>query len=169
MHYLVNSSRGQLKIQQMAFVLVAIMIFFAMVGLFYFSIKIADLKGSAQDLREDKVRETVRKMAGSPEFAWTASDCASCIDLDKVLALKERKVYEDFWDFSFLQISRVYPSEGEECTKLNYPRCGTITIIDKKENTIAHSAFVSLCRFDGVEEYSKCELGKIILGFESVK
>lgn len=36
----VNYSRGQMKIQQMAFVLVITMIFFAMVGVFYASIRV---------------------------------------------------------------------------------------------------------------------------------
>ena len=42
--WIVNSSKGQMKIQQMAFVLVALMIFFAIVTLFYFSIRVQVLQ-----------------------------------------------------------------------------------------------------------------------------
>lgn len=34
-----KNNKGQIKIQQMAFVLVALMIFFALVSLFYFSVR----------------------------------------------------------------------------------------------------------------------------------
>lgn len=159
-----NYSRGQIKIQQMAFVLVAIMIFFAIVALFYISIRSAGLKGDVNALREDEARESVKKISGSPEFAWSTTDCASCIDLDKVMALKERESYRDFWDFPLLQIEKIYPESSGECTLQNYPECRTITLI-KEQDYIAHSAFVALCRYEG--SISKCELGKVYIGFRS--
>lgn len=161
--------RGQLKIQQMAFVLVAIMIFFGFVALFYFSVRIGTLEGSVEDLREQEVKESVRKMTGVGEFAWTVDDCSACVDLDKVLALSEREAYEDFWGVPFLQVVRVYPSFEGECTRENYPRCGQITLVDSGANSVAHSAFVALCRHESSESYNKCELGKIIMGFETVR
>jgi len=163
------SRKGQFKIQQMAFVLLAIIIFFALVTLFYFSIRISDLGSGAEELRETEVKETIRKISSTAEFVWTVEDCASCIDLDKILILKERKSYEGFWNSPFLQISRVYPRKSGECTKQNYPECETITLVNTGEDIISHSAFVSLCRYDSKEDYNKCELGKIIMGFETVR
>ena len=90
------SKRGQIKIQQMAFVLVAIMIFFSFAALFYFSLSVSKLKGDAEDLREKEVKETVRRLAGSPEFSWTVYDCPTCIDLDKVMVLKDLESYNGF-------------------------------------------------------------------------
>lgn len=149
----------------MAFVLVAIMIFFAIVALFYISVRSASLKGDVNVLREDEARESVKKISGSPEFAWSITDCASCVDLDKIMVLKNRTSYQGFFDFPFLQIEKIYPKSEGECTKQNYPDCGTITLI-KEKNYIAHSAFVALCRYDAVFG-SKCELGKINIGFRS--
>ncbi len=162
----VNYSRGQVKIQQMAFVLVAIMIFFAIVVLFYLSIRVNLLKGDVEILRNEEAKEVVRKLAGRPELSWTVTDCASCIDLDKALVLNHRESYEDFWEVPFLQIERVYPDGEGECTKGNYPDCRTITLVDEGIY-IAHSAFVALCRHDELMG-DKCELGKIYLGFRSV-
>jgi hypothetical protein len=171
--WIVNSSRGQMKIQQMAFVLVALMIFFAIVALFYFSIKVQVLQEDVETLREEDVIETVRKMSGAPEFAWTsAGDCTSCIDLDKVLMLKNRTSYKGFWrDIALLQVVRIHPSseEGKECTRENYPNCDTITLVDENKNLRGHKAFVALCRYEGIKGYTKCELGKIVMAFETVE
>ena len=151
-----------MKIQQMAFVLVAMMIFFAMISLVYLSIRTTGLKKEVVSLREDEARELVRKMSGTPEFSWK-EDCATCIDLDKVFALKERQAYKGFWNLDYLAVSLIYPEKEGECTKTNYPDCRTITIINETgEIGIPFGAFVSICRW--VSEgggYEKCELGKI--------
>tara|TARA_Y100000034_G_C6883009_1_gene404945 strand:+ start:1438 stop:1959 length:522 start_codon:yes stop_codon:yes gene_type:complete len=161
--------KGQLKIQQMAFVLVATMIFFAIVAIFYVSIKSSSIRENVSDLREDEIIEVVRKISGSPEFLWNFEDCNSCIDFDKVLMLKERDSYKNYWGgISLLQISRVYPRfDTEECELKTYPECNRLTLVEE-ENIQAHEAFVSLCWYDGVLEQNKCELGKVIMGFEAV-
>lgn len=163
---LVNSSKGQVKIQQMAFVLVAIMIFLAIVALFYLTIRSGGLRQDVESLREEEARELVRQAASWPELSWSLDDCSACIDLDKALVLSESESYEDFWDVPLLQIEKVL-GEGGECNRQNYPDCATITIV-KEDRFIAHSAFVALCRHDK-ETGDRCELGKINLGFRSVE
>ena len=156
------------------------MILLAIVLLFFFSIRFSNLQEDVEDLREQEVIETVRKMSGAAEFVWElGGDCAACIDLDKVLILKGRRSYEGFWKkIVFLQVSRVYPVFGSdqdgvlediECTRENYPDCNTITLVNEDKDVRGHKAFVSLCRHESSEDYSKCELGKIVIGFEPVK
>jgi hypothetical protein len=161
---IVNYSRkGQFKIQQMAFVLVALMIFFAMVALFYFSIRISGLRADVESLEEKEAKEIVKKLATTSEFIFSAGDCENCIDLDKVWILKDRESYDDFWGLDFLQIRRVHPEfEDEECTNANYPECNIITLIDGENFGAPSDAFVSLCRWESENGgYSKCELGRI--------
>ncbi len=167
----VNYSKGQLKIQQMAFVLVATMIFFALVFLFYATVRFSSLEGDVESLREQEVIETIRQISATAEFSWTREDCASCIDMDKVLMLKERDSYQGFWKkIPLLQIERVYPEyDGNECTTQNYPECDLITIIEEETNLVAHSSFVSLCRYESGESYYKCELGKVRMAYETIK
>lgn len=155
----VRYSKGQMKIQEMAFVLVGIIIFFAMVSLVYISIRSSNLRQDAQDLSSDSAREMVRKLSSSPEFSWAA--CDGCVDLDKVSVLKGRKSYSNFWDLDYLAVERVYPSfNSSECSSLSYPDCNKITIINKSLNYGTPSwSFVALCRDS--EGYTKCELGKI--------
>ena len=114
-------SKGQIKIQQMAFVLVALMIFLALVALIYISFRVENIKGDVEDLGDQEAKELARKLSGTPEFSFTAEDCSNCIDLDKVLILKERKTYKDFWNLDYLQVERVYPHGNGDCKKENYP------------------------------------------------
>ncbi len=167
----VRYSKGQFKIQQMVFILVAILILFGIVSVFFVSIRFSSLKGEVEDLKKEAVFTQVRKIAGTPEFIWIKSDdCSSCVDMDKILLLKDRSSYKDFWnDVSLLKISRVYPLyDSKECNSANYPECNSITLVNGGEFE-AYESFVSLCRFDDEIKQTKCEMGKIIMGFEGVK
>lgn len=160
-----------MKIQQMAFVLVAIIIFFAMVSLFYFSIRVADIQKGAVSLKEDEAKELVRKLSSTPEFSWTATDCASCIDLDKTILLKNRNTYSGFWNLDYLAIEKVYPAGQGECTRLSYPNCNTITILNKTSTYGSPAwAYVALCRHEIAKSaYVKCELGRIYAGGKGIQ
>ena len=159
-----------MKIQQMAFVLVAIMIFFGMVAVAYFSFKLRGLEGKAQDIKSDEARKLVGKISSLPEFMW--SSCDNCIDADKALILKERRAYQGLWEADYLKIDIIYPSKPDvECTRSNYPNCRTITLINSSESFgIASSAFVSLCRkaSEGGQIYDKCILGKVYASGEGI-
>lgn len=154
------SKKAQMKIQQMSFVLIAIMILFIMVALFYFSIRIKTLEKTAVTLREEEAKELVKKIASSPEFSWSR-DCDNCIDFDKVMMLKNLSEYKGFWNLDYLVIERVYPIKEGECNPFNYPECNRVSIISTKDFGIPASAFVSLCRWEGSENYEKCEIGRV--------
>jgi hypothetical protein len=153
-----------MKIQEMAFVLMAIMIFFAMVAMIYISISMNNLKKDAGQLRAEEAMGVVRKLSAAPEFMLTSlsKKCSSCIDMDKVMALKGRADYQGFWNLDRLVIKKVYPAATGECTPLNYPDCETITLINKTSSYIAQNAYVSLCHWDSSGGgYLKCEIGQI--------
>ncbi len=163
-------SKGQFKIQQMVFVLVATLILFAIAAVFFVSIRFGGLQTDVESQRKAEVLEQVRKITGTPEFIWSNwEDCASCLDLDKAFLIKNRTAYQGFWkDIALLKISRVYPQYStEECTSQSYPRCNSITIIEK-EGYESYESFVSLCRYDETDGDIRCELGKVIMGFEGV-
>ena len=161
--YYVNSSKkGQLKIQEMAFVLVALMIFFGMFALIFFNVRLANLKKDVTNLREEETKALITKFVGTPELAWTSSkkECYSCIDFDKAMVLKNRQAYKGFWNLDYLMIEKVYPlGDDVECNNANYPNCRTLTIINKSVGN-ADYAYVSLCRWES-KGYVKCEMGKI--------
>ena len=152
--------KAQLKIQEMAFVLLGIMMFFGMVALVYFSIRLSSLEQDVGSQREEEAMTLARKIADIPEFSW--GDCAGCVDADKALAVKYGPSYNKFWNLDYLSFEFAYPERRDvECTKANYPDCSRITIINKSIGTPA-SSFVALCWLSGEKGvYEKCEIGKV--------
>ena len=164
-------NKAQLKIQQMAFMLMAVTLFFVLVGMFVLVIKFSGLKESAAELEEKNAMLLVTKLANSPEFSCGevfGGTKVNCIDADKVMALKENiNKYNDFWGKETnVEIRKIYPKGDITCTRGNYPNCNVINLQSKKI-TAEHSNFVSLCRkesFEG-EIYDKCELAKIMVSY----
>ena len=152
-----------MKIQETAFMLVALAIFFGLALLIYVSLSVTGLRSEAQQLADEEARELVRKMASVPELTFSSgSDCAACVDLDKALMLKELQQYKNFWNLDYLMIERIYPrSEERECARSTYPDCDRLTIIDKRTGVASQTSFVSLVRWDPNINSFRHEIGKI--------
>ena len=169
-----KTKKAQMKIQQMIFMLVAVALLFILVGVFFLSISLYNLKKTSSNLEEKNAMLLVSKLANSPEFSCGnsfGSSRTSCIDFDKLMALKDRASdYSDFWGVAKIEIRKIYPSEGDIiCDDANYPNCGVIKILDNNVNTQpASSTFVSLCRKESTETkvYNKCELAILMVSSE---
>lgn len=173
---LTKKKKAQMKIQQMAFMLIAVTLFFVLAALFIITIRFSGLRGSAELLEEKNALLLASKLADSPEFACGdtfGQAMTNCIDTDKAIALKENiGKYRGFWGAGVdgIEIRWIAPVERQgECNIENYPDCGKITFVNANSGTgIAN--FVSLCRkesdFDeGMGIYDKCELGRIIVTY----
>ena len=169
--------RGQMKIQQMSFMLLGVFLFFALVGMIMLTIKFSDLKQSATDLKEQNAFLLVSKLASSPEFSCGdvfGGEKTDCIDQDKVMMLKENiNSYKGFWGVSNIQIRKIYPSLGKdvECIRTNYQRCNLITLIDKPLEGYSKSNFVALCKKELYKNkvVNKCEMARVTVWYEEVK
>jgi len=174
LHKLGSHKSGQFKIQQMAFMLMAITLFFVLVGMFVLVIRFSGLRESATALEEKNAMLLVTKLANSPEFSCGNAFGGSrinCIDSDKVMMLKENiDRYVNFWGVSNIEIRKIYPKTDVEiiCNLNNYPDCNIIKMRSKEIAGYDMSNFISLCRKepfnDGV--YDKCELAKIMVSYE---
>ena len=165
-----------MKIQQTAFMLLALTLLFALVGLFFLGFKLTSVKNLASDLDEKNAKLLVSKLANSPEF-WCGESFGNtkgaCIDEDKVMMLKELLEYNEFWSVADIKIRKIYPVLNPEikCTRTNYPNCN---IIELKENSMIgnyESNFVSLCRKEpqGQSFYNKCEIAELLVSYNKVK
>ncbi len=170
----IRRKSGQFRIQQMAFMLMAVTLFFALVGMFILAIKFSGLKESATALEEKNAMLLVTKLANSPEFSCGeafGSSRINCIDADKVMMLRENiDKYTNFWGVSNIEIRKIYPSEnfGVICDLGNYPDCNIIQLRSKEVAGYDMSNFVSLCRKESFDEevYDKCELARIMVSYE---
>jgi hypothetical protein len=165
---------GQLKIQQMAFMLMAVTLFFVLVGMFVLVFRFSGLKQSATMLEEENAMLLVIKLANSPEFSCGesfGSNRINCIDADKIMMLKENiDKYSGFWGVAEIKVRKIYPNnEDIICTSVNYQNCGVIKVFSKNVNLLPPSSnFVSLCRKESYngEIYNKCELAKLMISSE---
>jgi len=161
-----NQKRGQLKIQQMAFMLMAVTLFFVLVGMFFLVVGFSGLKESAQKLEEKNAILLATKFANSPEFSCGFSfeeTKLACVDADKMVVLMQNiERYDNFWGISNVEVRKIFPVEEEkECNFGNYPDCNVFKLREREMvGTGEAKNFVSLCRkesFDG-EVYDKCDL-----------
>lgn len=174
------NSRAQMKIQQMAFVLMAITLFFILVGLFVMSIFLTNLREEASQLEEKNAMLLATKLSESPEFSCGNSFSGSkisCIDADKLMALKQNvdkyTAGKNFWGVEGIKVRKIYPkldsrnSNEIECTGRNYPDCNSIVLFEDNINHSAgtYSNFVTLCRKESSEgkSYDQCDVGRLII------
>ena len=116
--------KAQLRIQEMVFMLVAVIFFFMLAGLFAFSIIYSNLQDRATNLLELKTISAISNLANTPEFSCVGSK-TNCVDSDKIVALSENKDYRGFWPFTNLRIIKLSAfekneEEMEECNLFNY-------------------------------------------------
>jgi hypothetical protein len=165
------NKKAQIKIQEMAFMLVVLVIFFILVGLFALSIFYLNLYKGAAVIAEEKALSAITNLADSPEFTCGKPNC---VDFDKAMVLSDNRNYENFWPFSSLKILKQSgfdktESEMIKCNLANYPDCDLLIIYDKNiNNEDTTKSFVGLCRkeLEKTTTYDKCEIGELIIGTE---
>lgn len=156
----------------MAFMLIALILFFALVGMFFLTLQFSKIKETAGILEEKNALLLVTKLANSPEFSCGESfgtGKVNCVDSDKVMALRNNaKKYKDFWGVNNIEIRKIYPeNNGKECTAGIYPNCDIIKI-EKGIITSEYPNFISLCRKESVgdESFDKCEIAKLMVSYD---
>lgn len=162
----IQNKKAQIKIQQMSFMLIAVFIFFVLVGLFALSFTFSGLKRSAAALQEKNALLLVTKLANSPEFAcgeaFGTFGQSNCIDNDKVMVLKDSiSKYSDFWGVDNIIIRK---SQGTlACNRGNYVDCDYIDLFSKGAIGYPVENFVILCKKEATESnvYDKCEIAKL--------
>ena len=167
------AKKAQLKIQEMAFMLVAVLLFFILVGLFVLSIVFINLSDEATRIAEERTLSALINIADSPELSCIAAK-SNCIDGDKLITMLDNQLYGNFWPFSSLNViknSGFGKSEEQliKCNFANYPDCDLFEIYDKNvENERAIGSFVAFCRKEFLNSYTfeKCEIARIIAGTE---
>ena len=165
--------KAQLKIQEMAFMILAVFLFFILVGIFVLSIVYSGIYEEANRIKEDRTLSAVVSLADSPELACISAK-SNCIDGDKLITLIDNNRYEDFWPFSSLRVIKasgfgIDEEDLIECSFTNYPNCDIFNVYDKKvSNERAIASFVALCRkeYENGYTYDTCEIAKIIAGTE---
>ena len=167
--------KSQLRIQEMAFMLLAVFLFFVLIGLFSLTLIYTNINDKASQIAEDRTLSSLSSLADTPEMSCISTK-SNCIDGDKIINLIGKEIYSRFWPYSSLKIIKFSGFDKEEkdlieCNKANYPECDLFYIYDKKvKNERAISTFTAICRKELENDYTydKCEIAKIIAGTELI-
>ena len=120
--------KAQYKIQQMAFMILAIFFFFILVGLFFVGYQYAGMKKSFSYLQEEKALSALKVIADSTEFNCKESE-DWCIDKDKLIAFSENsEMYQNYFSVASIELLFVYPKRGEGFYNSVYDK--TKTVVD---------------------------------------
>ena len=146
---------AQMKIQEMAFVLIALFLLFSMTFIFYLKIKSSDIEKTSYELRQNKALSILDKIAAMPELGCSSDiDKGSlCLDEDKLLAMQgfqeEYKVL--FKGLKELKVKKIYPSSEEY-----------VLYSSGNNDYESYSAFISLCKrkYDNTAWY-QCSIGLV--------
>lgn len=164
--------KAQMKIQQMALMLLAVTLFFVIVGLVVLTFVFSGTRDSAQNQQEQNAITLAMKIANSAELSCGrafGTGKINCIDADKVMVLKEQaNKYSDFFGVSNIGIYTIFPITNQqiECNLGNYPNCNYIRLFDKELTGFGQAKnFVTLCRKEnlGGDVYDKCELAMLVI------
>ncbi|MCK5345416.1 MAG: hypothetical protein KAR20_18530 [Candidatus Heimdallarchaeota archaeon] len=159
--------KGQMQIQQMAFMILAVFLFFILVGLFFLGVQFKDVKRSVVQLQTEQAISSLRVIADMPELNYESRESLS-LDEDKLRIMSGNfgNYYSEFWPVASVKVYKLYPKFDElvECPALD---CNYFKIYDNKQESVkTYSTYVSICK--KIKEtgyvYDKCEIGKLVVG-----
>ena len=162
---------GQMKIQQMAFMIVAVFLFFTLVGLFFVSWQSSSIKQGAGDLQKQQALSSLEVIAGMSELNCDNTE-GLCLDEDKLNVLTGNgnlsSSYSEFWPVSSIKVYKIYPSfDVSGVVKCPALGCNYWKVYDSGQaNTEEFAGYVNICKRlrQGGYNYDKCEIGKLSVG-----
>ena len=145
----------------MAFMIVAVFFFFALVGLAWIGFSYRSAIGSAETLEKEQALKSLQSLIEMPELT-----CGyQCLDEDKLYALASAKDY-DFFPVASIKVYKLYPIQAEKIS-CPTPGCNYYDIYNSGQTRIKeYATFVSICKMvrEGGYAYRKCEIGKMAVG-----
>jgi len=155
---------GQMKIMQMAFMILAVFIFFVLVGMFFLVIQFRDIKGDVARVEAEQAISSLETIANMPELNFD-SRWSMAVDEDKLKVMSGEfgNNYDNFWPVASIRVYKIYPafSEPKKCPGSD---CNYYEIYDSGQTNIkTYAAFVSICSKVGGGASNYCEIGKMVV------
>lgn len=165
-----DCGKGQMKIQQMAFMIVAVFFFFILVGLFFLGWQYKSIRGSFESLEREQAIASLRVISDMSELNCDEGR-SLCLDYDKLEVMASYEKYDEFWPVESVKIYQVYPPFST-LIKCPAKSCNYWEIYDsEQEGAREYSTFVNICKTvnSGGYVYEDCELGKLVLGVRVIE
>lgn len=150
----------------MTFMIIAVFIFFVLVGVFFLGIQLNKVRGSVAQLQKEQAISSLQVIADMPELSWDSSETMT-IDEDKAIVMSGSfgEAYGSFWPVASVKLYKISPT-FDEPIKYPAPNYNYYNIYDNGQNGTEFGAFVSICsrRKESGTPYDKCEVGKLVVG-----
>ena len=133
------TKKGQMKIQETAFVLLGLAVLFAMVFLFFIRFQSSNLERAAEDVKQRQAISILEKISAMPELRCSYYGIEKlCIDEDKVRIfqpLANSSLYVKQWTgMQKISIKKIWPTEEEW------------KIYEKGRGNFTYSTFINVCK-----------------------
>lgn len=151
---------GQWKIQQMAFMVLAVFIFFVLVGLFFLTWSSRDVRNSYEELEKEQAISSLKVITDMAEFNCDSRE-SLCVDKDKLRIMRGNRSlnYAEFFEVESIEFY-VLGNSSER-----------FLIYDSGQSEQKkYSTYVSICEKDslGGYVYDNCDIGKVLVGVKLV-
>lgn len=160
---LLVQKKAQLKIQQMAFMIIAVFFFFILIGLAYLGFSYRSAIGDYETLQKEQALKSLQTLIEMPELT-----CGyQCLDEDKLYALASKKDY-NFFPVASIEVYKIYPFTTEKIACPS-PDCNYYKIYDSGQTKVRkYATFVSICKMVRESGYAfrRCEIGQMSVGVE---
>ena len=159
-----RSKKAQVKIQETAFVLLAVVLLFSLAFIFYFRIHSSTLAKEAAEIEQNRAVSLLDKVAAIPELRCSMSlgfaTETLCVDEDKLESMTEEPFIEDYkniWKGLLeVKIMEIYPTSGKEFVLYSSEKK------KEEEGNRTYSTFVPLCKMEyNGGGWLKCSVGMI--------
>ncbi len=154
--------KAQMKIQEMAFVLVAVIFLFGLILLFFARFQMGQVQEISDQLKIVRNQNMIYYLASMPELICSKniisqSETSSCLDYDKLKIFSEEgdkvnRKYETIFTSASIQKIEI---------KIIYPKEETITIYTREDNnnTITFGTYIPICEDSYLNK--GCKLGRV--------
>jgi len=131
-------NKAQIKIQEMAFVLIALILLAGIVFIFYLRIQSSSITKAGESIRQQETISLLDKIVSIQELSCQKGEM--CIDEDKALIISKNQeaVKDVFQNIKIAKVKRIYP-EGSD-----------IVLYQSGKANQSYASFINLCKQDKV-------------------
>lgn len=153
------NKKAQVKIQEMAFVLVAIVILGGIVFIFFSKFQLANVQKAAETVKQKEAISLLERISAMPEIKCAERGVEKfCIDQDKLeifIPMAASSAYIKQWQgMQKVSISNIWPDEKEW------------TIYGKWQGNFTYSTFINVCKQEFKEASSwTCSLALMEISY----
>lgn len=151
----------------MVFMILAVFIFFILVGIFFLTVQMGGIRDSAAQLQKEQAISSIQVISDMPELSFDPTETMT-IDEDKLRIMSGSfgDAYDSFWPVVSVEVYKIYPGFGEiieyPLTNYNY-----YNVYDSGQaSSHKESGFISLCekRKEAGSVFDRCEIAKLVVG-----